>query len=123
MGPAQNGEVLSKIYQASKIVLGNNALISGATRSMETLLSGGFYLANYIPLEFDFTDLRKLVEIDKDVIMFYNKEDLIEKLHYYLGHEEERQMMIARGRKVALEKLTNDALMKRVLKEVAERLE
>lgn len=57
------------------------------------------------------------------MIMFYNREDLIQKLHYYLEHEEERQKMIERGRKAALEKMTYDILMKRVLKEIGERLE
>lgn len=87
------------------------------------MLSGAFYLSNYIPEENDDVDIRKIIEVGKDVIMFYNREDLIEKLHYYLGHEDERQEMIKRGREAALEKMTYDVLMKRVLKEVAERLE
>ena len=73
--------------------------------------------------ENDDVDIRKILEVDKDVIMFYNREDLIQKLHYYLEHEEERQKMIERGRKAALEKMTYDILMKRVLKEIGERLE
>lgn len=123
MGPAENGETLSKIYQASKIVIGNNITTTNAARAWETMLSGGFYLSNYIPEEEDFSDIRKIVEIGKDVIMFYGKEDLIEKTKYYLEHEDERQIMIERGRKVALEKMTFDILMKRTLSEVARRLE
>lgn len=80
-------------------------------------------MSNYIPEENDDVDIRKILEVDKDVIMFYNREDLIQKLHYYLEHEEERQKMIERGRKAALEKMTYDILMKRVLKEIGERLE
>lgn len=123
MGPAENGEILSKIYQASKIVIGNNIHTTGAARVWETMLSGGFYLSNYIPEEDDAVDIRKIIEVDKDVVMFYDRDDLIKKLHYYLEHEEERQEMIKRGREAALAKMTYDSLMKRVLKEVAERLE
>lgn len=123
MGPAENGEVLSKIYQSAKIVIGNNIMTTAAARAWETMLSGGFYISNYIPEEEDVTDIRKIVEVDKDVVMFYDREDLIQKLHYYLEHEEERQEMIKRGRKAALENMTFDILMKRVLKEVSERLE
>lgn len=123
MGPAKNGETLSKIYQASKIVVGNNIMTTSAARAWESMLSGAFYLSNYIPEENDYVDIRKIIEVGKDVIMFYNREDLIEKLHYYLEHEDERQEMIKRGREAALEKMTYDVLMKRVLKEVAERLE
>ncbi len=123
MGPAQNGEMLSKIYQASKIVIGNNIMTTAAARVWETMLSGGFYLSNYIPETEDVTDIRKIVEIGKDVIMFYGKDDLLDKVRYYLDHEEERQVMIERGRKVALEKMTFDKLMQRTLTEVAKRLE
>lgn len=123
MGPAQNGETLSKIYQASKIVVGNNVQTTSAARAWETMLSGGFYMSNYIPPESDVTDIRKIIEADKDVVMFYNREDLIQKIHYYLEHEEARQEMIERGRKVALEKMTFDKLMERTLSEVARRLE
>lgn len=123
MGPAENGEMLSKVYQASKIVIGNNVISTGAARAWEAMLSGAFYLSNYVPPEADITDLRGVVEEQKDVIMFYDKEDLIQKLHYYLEHEEERQEMIERGRKAALEKMTFDSLMKRALHTVGERLE
>ena len=80
-------------------------------------------MSNYVPEEEDISDIRKIVEIGKDMIMFYGKEDLIEKIKYYLEHEDERQIMIERGRKVALEKMTFDILMKRTLSEVARRLE
>lgn len=123
MGPAQNGETLSKIYQASKIVIGNNVLTTSAARAWETMLSGGFYISNYIPPQADITDLREIVKVGHDVEMFYNREDLIQKLHYYLEHEEERQKMIARGREAALGKMTFDILMKRTLQEVSARLE
>lgn len=122
MGPAENGETLSKIYQASKIVVGNNIMTTAAARAWETMLSGGFYLSNYIPEEDDVTDIRKIITVDEDVVMFYNKEDFIQKLHYYLEHEEERQVMIEKGRKAALEKMTFDSLLEKTLKEVAERL-
>lgn len=61
--------------------------------------------------------------MDSDVVMLYNKEDFIQKIHYYLEYEEERQEMIRRGRKAALEKMTFDKLMERTLDEVAKRLE
>ncbi len=123
MGPAENGETLSKIYQASKVVLGNNVLTTSAARAWESMLSGAFYMSNYIPESEDVTDIRRIIEVGQDVIMFYNKQDLIEKLHYYLNHEDERQKMIERGREAALKHMTYDALMQRTLKEVAERLE
>lgn len=123
MGAAKNGTTLSKIYQASKIVVGNNGLASAAARAWETMLSGGFYLSNYVPEKIDVVDIRKIIEEGKDLIIFYNKDDLIQKLHYYLDHEDERKIMIEKGRKVALEKMTFDSLFKRMLNEVTTRLQ
>ncbi len=123
MGIAENGEKLSKIYQASKIVVGNNVLTTSAARAWETMLSGGFYISNYIPEEEDAVDIRKIIEVGKEVVMFYNRDDLMEKLHYYLEHEEERKAMIERGRKAALNTMTYDILMKRVLDEITKCLE
>ena len=122
MGEAENGETLSKIYQASKIVIGNNVMTTSAARAWEAMLSGSFYLSNYIPEEEDAVDIRKLIEVGKDIVMFYNREDLIQKLHYYLENGEERKKMAECGRQAALGKMTYDALMKKVLEEVSVRL-
>lgn len=122
MGPAQNGETLSKIYQASKIVLGNNVMTTAAARAWETMLSGGFYLSNYIPPEHDAVDIRKIMELETEVAVFYDREDLLRKVSYYLCHEQERQRMIEIGRKAALERMTYDVLMKRVIAETGKRL-
>ncbi len=123
MGPAENGETLSKIYQASKIVIGNNIVSTAAARAWESMLSGAFYLSNYIPEESDLVDIRKIVRVGEDVVMFQNREELLEKVGYFLKNSEERMQVAARGRKAALEKMTFGALMERTLKEVARRLE
>lgn len=120
MGAAENGEVLSKIYQASKINIGNNISTTSAARTWECMLSGGFYISNYIPADADITDIRKILKLDEDVICFKNKEDLLQKINYYLSHEKERKIMIKRGREIALEKMTFNKLMKKVLNELAE---
>ena len=123
MGPAENGETLSKIYQASKIVIGNNVQTTAAARAWESMLSGAFYMSNYIPIEADAVDIRKIVKVDEDVIMFYDREDLLEKIHFYLENENERQKMIERGRKVTLEKMTFDKLIERTIEIIGKKLE
>ena len=122
MGPAENGEILSKIYQASKIVLGNNCLTTSAARAWESMLSGAFYISNYIPPESDITDIHKIIKGNKDIIMFYNRKDLIKKVRYYLKHDDERREMARRGREVALQKMTYDALMKRVIQFIGDKV-
>lgn len=122
MGAAQNGKALSKIYQASKIVIGNNIMTTGAARAWETMLSGGFYLSNYIPPEYDAVDIRKIVQEGKEVAMFFDKEDLLHKIDYFLHHEKERQKMIQIGKKAALERMTFDRLMQKTVKEAGNRM-
>lgn len=114
MGPAQNGEELSKILQCSKIVMGDNIYSSAAARAWETMLSGGFYLCNYIPPEGDAIDIRKIIKED-EVVLFNGREDLIKKINFYLNHEDERQKMIKIGREVALKTMTFDVLMERII--------
>lgn len=119
MGPAQNGEILSKIYQCSKINVGNNILTTSAARAWESMLSGGFYMANYIPEEDDISDMRKILQED-EYVMFYDKDDFLAKIKYYLEHEDERLKMIEIGRKCALERMTFEVLMKKTVKNIAE---
>ncbi len=121
MGAAENGEKLSKIYQCSKIVLGNNIMTTGAARAWESMLSGAFFLCNWIPPDADAVDIRKILE-PEDFVMFNGKEDLLQKVNYYLTNEEERQKMIKRGKKAALEKMTFDATFERMMKVIRERL-
>ncbi len=122
MGVAENGETLSKIYQASKIVVGNNVNTTAAARAWEAMLSGAFYMSNYIPPERDAVDIRKIMKADEELVMFYNKEDFLQKTEYYLTHEKERQRMIEIGHKIALEKMTYEKLMSRIISEIPEKL-
>lgn len=123
MGPAQNGETLSKIYQASKIVMGNNVMTTAAARAWESMLSGAFYMGNYIPPEEDAVDIRKIVKEGEELVMFHDREDLLQKVEYYLNHEEERRRMAEIGCKAALERMTFDKLMQTMIREIPERIE
>ncbi len=115
MGPAQNGEILSKILQSTKIVLGNNILGTGAARAWESMLSGAFYMSNYVPPEVDIVDIRKIMREGEDLVMFHDKQDLLNKVNYYLSHETERKQMAEKGRQAALKTMTYNALMRRLL--------
>lgn len=123
MGAAENGEVLSKILQSTKIVLGNNFNVTGAARAWESMLSGTFYMSNYVPIEIDAVDIRKIMVENENLIFFYNKHDLINKVGYYLIHEEERKQIAQKGRQVALENQTFGAVMDKMLKFVRNSIE
>lgn len=115
MGAAENGEVLSKILQSTKIVLGNNFNVTGAARAWESMLSGTFYMSNYVPPEADATDIRTVLKEGENFVMFYDKPDLLCKVEYYLTHEDERKQMAMKGRQAAVETMTYDSFMKKML--------
>lgn len=117
MGTAENGETLSKILQASKIVVGNNVVASGTSRVPETMLSEAFYMECYVPPEADMTDRGQLEE-GKELVLFRDKEDFLNKVQFYLNNEDERVRMAKVGREKALERLTYQGFMKHVIKEI-----
>ncbi|MFA5859202.1 MAG: glycosyltransferase [Elusimicrobiota bacterium] len=53
-------------------------------RVIEITLSGGFVLSEYVP------SLEHLFVIGKEIDVFYDKEELLEKVRYYLNNEEQR---------------------------------
>lgn len=115
MGEAKNGEELSKIFQSSKIVLGCNNASSIQSRVFETFLSGGFFINCYIDPNEDISDIRKYFKEDEEMVFFRTKEDLINKVKYYLENDEERKRMSNIGREISLREFTYTGLANRFL--------
>lgn len=122
-GVAQNGDTLSRILNASKILIGTNPAITTHPRVFEAIMSNCFYLGLDIPLEYDVCDIRKFMELNKEVVLFESREDLYQKVDFYLNNKEERLRIIENGKKKILSTLTYEKMMNRVIYEVAQRLE
>lgn len=54
-------------------------------------------------LEDDISETKRLFDVDKDFVIFRNKEELLEKVKYYLQHEEQRKLIAQSG----YDKVTN----------------
>lgn len=122
MGVATNGEIMSKILQSTKIVIGNNIALTGAARAAETMLSGTFYLSNASVPKHDLCNIFQWFREGEELESFHNRKDLIEKIRYYLKNDEERKIKSEIGRQTALKWLTYDSFMTDVISEVGERL-
>lgn len=84
-----------KMYSRSKISLGFSKV--GEThlcgqpvkqvrlRDFEAPMSGAFYLAEYVE------ELEDFFHLGKEVVCFFDKRDLAEKVRYFLKHEAERE--------------------------------
>ena len=59
--------------------------------------AGGFLLSNYQ------NELARYFEEGKEMVMYYDRQDLINKINYYLEHDEERIEIAKAGQKKILE--------------------
>ncbi|MFA9379079.1 MAG: DUF3880 domain-containing protein [Lachnotalea sp.] len=76
-----------KVYKATKINLNitSKTIKSGLPlRLFDIMGSGGFLITNYQ------SELSDYFEINKDLVVYENSDDLVNKISYYLSHEDER---------------------------------
>jgi hypothetical protein len=88
--PAEVGE----IYSQSKIVF-NTSIASDVTmRIFEGTACGALLLTDSIANELD-----QLFEIGKEIVVYQDDADLLDKIAYYLAHDDERQRIALAGQK------------------------
>lgn len=94
-GGVLSDEEMIKLFSRSKINLGfsfvgetyktNQPIQQIRLRDFEIPMTGGFYMVEYLP------ELENFYEIGKEIVCFRGKEDLLQKVQYYLSHPEERE--------------------------------
>lgn len=122
-GPARNGQELCKIYNASQINLQVTIVCNFHPNLIDGQASGGFFLVKYHPIDYEEGGLASYFDMDKDIIEFRGKDDLLRKVRFYLDHPEERRLIVERARKKVLEKLTYSVSMQFVIDKVRERID
>jgi len=119
--PKYSGLFVADHYRCSKIGLN---IISGgkynyklqfSVRVYQIMGSGCFLLTEYIP------GIEELFVPGKHLDVFHTKEEMIEKIDYYLKHEEERERIALEGQKEVFDKYTIDKSVKRYLSVIQER--
>lgn len=116
-GMADYYDEMPYIFMNSKINL-NISLRSIKTgiplRAMDIMGCGGFLLTNYQ------AELFEYFEADKDFVYYTDYEDLVEKVDYYLAHEEERKQIAASGCHKVREQHTLQKRVEYILQVLAE---
>jgi spore maturation protein CgeB len=87
-------EEKAKAFLAAKIVLNNlhPSVIDGTNkRAFEIPACGGFQITSWKP------SIKELFIDGKEIVTYKTYKELIEKIDYYLNHEEERQQIAAAG--------------------------
>lgn len=111
-GPIDSEQKAACIYAASKINL-NISLkgIEGGTpqRVLDILGVGGFVLTNYCE------ETAELFQEDKEIVMFRTPEELLEKVDYYLKHDEEREAIARAGHEKVMNCYTYEKKIKELM--------
>ena len=112
-GGADSVTMMPKIFKCSKINLSmtNRPIRTGMPlRMFDTMGAGGFLLTNYQ------AEIPEYFEIGKDLEVYESQEDLLNKIAYYLEHEDERIEIAKNGQ----EKVKNEHSYKIKLQKMLE---
>jgi spore maturation protein CgeB len=101
VGGVLNDEEMIKMYSRSKINLGfstcgsthetEERILQVRLRDFEVPMSGGFYMVEYME------ELEEFFRIGEEIVCYESKDDLVEKIKYYLEHETEREAIRRNG--------------------------
>lgn len=89
-GPC-TAEDSAEIFGSAKIILGigyighSKKIVTLKQRDFDALFTGALYITSRNP------DLEELLIDGKHIVYYDNKQDMIEKVKYYLAHDEERE--------------------------------
>jgi spore maturation protein CgeB len=108
---------MAEIFRTSKINLNFSRTYSYMKfgvkgRIFKVCLAGGFLLTEYFP------GLEDYFEIGKEIDCFHDKEEMIEKIRYYLDHDDERRAIARAGWEKACLKHTASHTVARVFAEI-----
>ncbi len=112
-------EEMMDIFGASKInlnfsgVAGSDRMVLKGRLSL-VCLAGGFLLTEYVP------GIENYFEIDKEIVCFKNAEEMVNKVIYYLSHDEERQAIAQAGWRRATNEYTPFHMLSRVFTQIEE---
>jgi hypothetical protein len=81
-------------------------------RVFQVCMAGGFLLTEYAP------GIEKYFEIDREIVCFNSEEELLNKVIYYLGHEQERRAIAQAGWERASSEYTSSQIVANVFKQI-----
>lgn len=109
---------MPQIFNQSKINLNitSKSIQSGVPlRVFDIMACGGFVISNYQ------IELAELFENGKEVVMYESIPDLMNKIEYYLTHDEEREEIARNGYKKVQEQYRYEHCLKRIVDIVFDR--
>ena len=77
-------------------------------RALDIMGAGGFLISNWQP------ELAECFEEGKEVVMYYDRNDLMSKIEYYLQNEDERMKIAENGQKKIIEQFDYSCAWKKI---------
>lgn len=99
------------MFNSSKINLNITlrSIQSGISlRALDIMGAGGFLISNWQP------ELAECFEERKEVVMYYDRNDLMSKIEYYLQNEDERMKIAENGQKKIIEQFDYSCAWKKI---------
>ena len=98
-----------------------NSIIKKATggheRNFEIFASGGFPLIRYV--EWPETEcpnkITNFFKENEEVVLFYSKDDLLNKMQYFLDNPDERERIAENGRQVVINEFNHIAIARKTM--------
>lgn len=96
-----------KLYNQSKIVFNTHTtpkpdLIAMNARDFEAAACGSLIVTQDIP------EVRECFEVGREAVVYKDIEEAVEKIKYYLEHEQEREVIVRAGHERVLREHTNE---------------
>lgn len=99
-GPLSDSEMV-RMYSRAKINLGfsscgethhgSERILQVRLRDFEVPMSGGFYLVEYME------ELEEFYKIGEEIVCYADRQDMADKIKYYLAHDDERERIRSAG--------------------------
>lgn len=120
MGPANHAEA-AKILSCSKIAMGLQHQVTMHPRALEAMACGCLYICKNLP--YDYENIRNYYVENEDFVCFYSKDDLLQKVDYYLENEDERERIAENGRRKTIERYSYKTAIQNWVSFIKSRLE
>ncbi len=117
-GIAENGDVLNKLMNQSRICLNASPGSTMHMRAVEIIASGAFMLTRRNPA--DSSSIWEYFSED-EVIGFNDTEELLEKVEYYIDKDEERQEVAKKARRKLLKQFSYKGIARKLVNDVQRR--
>lgn len=115
MGIAKNGAELNRIYNESCINLNTSPSTTYHMKAPEVIAGNNFMLSRRLLKQYDNMPIDFFFEIDKEIVLFDDENDLVEKVKYFLDNPRERETIANAAYNKFISTLTIEKTAQRVL--------